>query len=152
MIVRRASDADLPQLVELGAKFLGVSPFGRFLAATADELGVAVLQLLQNPKAVILVAADDGGRVGGMLIGLVTGSWFKPGAQIAAELVWWVEPEHRGSPAAVRLVREFEDWGRTHGARVGVLSDIVLEESRQAGELIARLGYQVVERAHLKEL
>ena len=61
-----------------------------------------------------------------------------------------MKPEHRGSKLAIKLLREFERWGKERGASHVVMSDLVIEGGTPAGQLFEKLGYVLVERSHVK--
>ena len=77
-------------------------------------------------------------------------AFFTP-AVIAGELVWWMEPEHRGGIGAVRLVREGEWQAKARGAHVSRMS-VLGTSPHEASEIRQRLGYAPTEWIHSKRL
>ena len=115
MTIRKASSADLPALIAMGRQFLQTVYPARFRddPAQLETFGHA---MLTDDGQRLLLAAEDADRVIGM-IGLVVYPHPMSGDVIAAELFWWVDPEHRGS-ASARLLRRAESWARVQGATV----------------------------------
>lgn len=82
------------------------------------------------------------GYIGGM-VGYVAPPMFGQGALVAKDLGVFIHPAHRGSMAAVRLVRDFEAWAREKGAAHVLLAQstgINVERTRQWYEA---MGYTV---------
>lgn len=148
-MVRYATADDVPQLAILAGHFLRESTYAAMLPFDEDGIKLALSNMVAN--GVVLVAERNGVAVG-FLAGIMSAVWFCPSATVATEMAWWVSPDVRGgSPAAVRLVREFERWAGEHNADYVVMSDIVTLDS-PAASMLSRMGYHTVERSHLKEL
>lgn len=146
--IRPATDADVPALVALGQRFLAWSPYAS-LAVTDEALASAIRRVMATGFAMV---ADDAGDPFGALLGVLSSPWVDDSKRIAVELAWWVEPEHRGSTAAVRLLREFQAWAKANGADGVTLSDLVVNGDAPAGELFNRLGFRMTERSHYCEV
>lgn len=98
---------------------------------------------------VLFGVVDDATR--GCMIGSVSASWSSPTPQ-ASEWMLYVEPEHRGSGLASRLVNRFAEIARQRGAQklyVGSSTGINDEGVRK---LYERLGFGSVGSALVKEL
>lgn len=50
----------------------------------------------------------------GFIAGMVSGHWMNPEIQVLTELLWWVDPQFRGTRAAALLLEEFVAFGREH--------------------------------------
>ena len=146
MNVRLATAADIPALVEMGARFHAFSadpvPYCR------DSAALSAQGLLQMGFA--LIAERDGEAVG--MIGVaVVPLFFNARTQLAQELMWWVADDARGTGAALALLRAAEDEARARGA--GRLQMIALANSPDHVALIyTRLGFRHCETAYVKEL
>ena len=75
----------------------------RFTTALADE----------SP---IILIAEDGEKVVGMIAGILLSSYFDDGQFWAVEVMWYVSKEHRGTAHGKRLLEAFEKWAKEHGA------------------------------------
>ena len=149
---RRATIDDLDALVALGERFVAYAPYGDAVRATAGGIAEGLRNVFAAPAGVVFVAERDG-EIAGALVGLMTAPWCAPDTRVATELAWWVDERRRRSPAAVRLLRAFEAWARDHGAACVVMSDLVMcDGTTPAGPLFRRLGYQLVERAHIRQV
>lgn len=137
-VIRAATSADLDAIVTMAQAFLRETPYGTQIGTNPDRLRNFAAGLLEKDGAAIALAEIDGAVVG--MIAL----WCFPhpfsGERIAAELVWWVNPETRGS-AGVRLLKWAEAWARDQGA---VALQMVAPTDR-IGDFYARVGYERIE-------
>lgn len=79
-------------------------------------------------------------RPGGILIGMVGPSLLGP-FKVAQELVWWVDPDHRGG--SVSMLKEYEAWAISKG--VIALRVTSLSVFPEVETLYARMGYSKLE-------
>lgn len=143
--IRTATLDDIPQIVEMAKRFYPLSPYPAIYGDMPEEqaAGLVIVTLQGFAEAgivpgVMLVAEHDGKLIG-MLCAHIDPATFTP-AVIAAELVWWMEPEFRGGMSAVRLVRAAEDDARSKGATVFNMC-ILSTSPPEAAELLEMLGY-----------
>lgn len=147
MTIRKATLDDMPQLLAMGEQFAQYAPFD---VEYSPEGTAAFLAALMESGLVMVAEQDD--RITGAIVGALAPMWYSPGNLIASELAWWVDSEHRGSRAAIQLIKAFEAWAKDSGARIITMSDLRIGEDYPAGPLFERLGYRVSERAHTKEI
>lgn len=79
-------------------------------------------------------------RPGGILIGMVGPSLLGP-FKVAQELVWWVDPAHRGG--SLGMLREYEQWAISKGVIAIKLTSLAVFPRTEA--LYARAGYSKLE-------
>lgn len=72
------------------------------------------------------------------------------GLLVCEELAWWVEPEHRGSPAGPKLLRSLEDWARQKGCHM--LKMVAPAESPEVARFYEKRGLRPAETAYFKRL
>lgn len=149
MVVRPATDRDLGAIALMGARFLAASPYADFVQTEHADLVDRLRKLLAD-NGVAFVAEVDG-EVRGAIVGRLSSLWFAASC-VAIELGWWVDQDLRGGTVGVRLLWAFEDWARSQGATAVALSDLVSQGETPSGLLFERLGYRMVERAHVKEI
>lgn len=147
--IRQAVDADVPALAVMGTRFVRAASYGRHMLVPKEEIELGLRNVLERGGGVAFVAEVDG-RIIGAIVGLMTTPWWSPSCPVAAELAWWVEEEHRGGRAGVRLLRTLERWGASRGARFTALSGLVSVGEDRTGSLLARLGYEQAEVAWVK--
>lgn len=154
--IRPATMDDVPAIVSMAQRFYPDSPYPAIYGDMPEEqaAGLAIIAMYGMAEAgivpgVMLVAEHDGVLVG-MLCCHIDPATFTP-AVIAAELVWWVEPEHRGGMTAVRLLRAGEKEARARGASVFNMSALATSPD-EAHEILQRMGYAPTHTVYTKRL
>lgn len=100
-----------------------------------------------QPDRLALVATVAG-VAQGVFMAAVTDHPFAP-VRVATEVVWWIEPEHRGKIAS-EMLSAYEAWARKRGASfVGMAA---LEAAPRAGAIYRRRGYVPAETHFIKAL
>lgn len=79
-------------------------------------------------------------RPGGILIGMVGPSLLGP-FKVAQELVWWVDPAHRGG--SVSMLSDYEDWAISKGVIAIKLTSLAMFPRTE--RLYERAGYSKLE-------
>ncbi|MEX2649059.1 MAG: GNAT family N-acetyltransferase [Alphaproteobacteria bacterium] len=141
IICRSARSADIPALIELGARFHAESRY-KALPYDRGALRARLEDAVVRPMDHFVAVADEAGALVGVLAGLLTAFPFAP-VPIAIDACFYVRPDRRGVPAARHLLAMFESWARERGAAcvlLGVTSGVADE---RAIRLYQRLGYQL---------
>jgi aminoglycoside 6'-N-acetyltransferase I len=109
LIVRRAALADHPIWA---AMLAGLHPD---LVCSEWEAELATLMALPDPYVGFLAFTDDGNPIG--MIDARVRNYAEGAPDLTAPYVedLWVDPEHRRSGVAARLLKAVEDWGRSEG-------------------------------------
>lgn len=149
-MIRLATEADLPRIVEMSMNFHAVSGYADI--PLCERSVEATARLLMSCSALLVAEARDGELVG--MIGAV----FSPSPMndqliVGQEIIWWLEPNYRGGLLAIRLLQALEVLAR--GAGVHHFSMINIASSAElsgAGSLYARLGYKHTESTWTKDL
>lgn len=144
--VREAAHDDIPRIVEMGMRFAG-EEYARFLTADPVHLAALTRQFIDSPDVAVLVVDPSVGPLTGMMAMTM---YVHPMSQerVATEVVWWMEPEARGSKDALRLLRASEAWARTNGAsRLQMIAP-----TDHVGQFYERLGFSKVETHYQRSL
>jgi len=110
---------------------------------TLDEaklLDLCHLAVAHPELATILVATHSDGRIIGMLGAVATQEYFGPDTT-TCDLFLYVLPEHRGSMAALRLIKKYQKWAEDLGAtriNLGITTGLFLKET---GRLFEAAGF-----------
>lgn len=143
-MIREATLADVPRLVEMGTAFLRSSAYAAVLPENPTVMAELATRLISQPDGVMFVVEQRSGLVG--MLGLVTFRHPLSGAAVAGELVWWIEPTARG--AGVRLLRHAEAWARADGRQFLQM----ISPNAHVSRFYAKMGYSHVETAWQKTL
>lgn len=143
--IRPATLRDIGPMVNMGMNFHAASRYAKLINANRKTIEKTLMAMLCADSHQIMVADIDGTLVG--MLGLCTYPHPVSGEFTAAELFWWVEPEHRGTNG-LRLLKKAESWA----IRQGVTTLQMIAPTTEVEKLYDRLGYQRVEVNYQKRL
>ena len=146
-IIRKATIDDLDQIVEMANRFIAFAPHLSLIKHSADDIVNTVKSVLESG---IIFVIDVDGKAVGVLAAMMTSVWYSPSTKLAAEIMWWVNEEHRGTIASIKLLRTYEKWALDNGANLIAMSDLVIEGQEPVGTTLNRLGYEMSERTYIK--
>ena len=151
MLVRNATEADLPQYIVLAESFHMASPMHGVI--DFDPVGYAEFYTasLQNNSVGVWLAEIDG-EIVGIAGAIAYPLYFNPSALVVQELWWWLTPKARGSGAGGKMFKQIEQWAEDHNA--SALFMIALEDNRakKMENLYVRAGFRPMERTFIKEV
>lgn len=154
-MIRQAVPADKNRVVQLlensriGAGFDSPSGTSGFVFPFDPKAAAQFFAYhVRSPNAVCLLLEIDG-IAQGILAATAFPHPYGP-VSVAKESMWWIEPEHRGGTAAVRMLDAFEMWARRRGCQfTGVAG---MGDDPRVGALYERRGYRGAEVHYLKAL
>jgi hypothetical protein len=113
-----------------------------------DAHSTAVMLDLINRHVLFVAERDDGSPVG-FIAGFLGVHPFNPEIKLLTESFWWVDPQFRGSRAAILLLEEFTNWGK---ANVDWITFALEAKSPVTERCLTRRGFQLQERSFLMEV
>lgn len=140
MIVRRLHPWEIEDVLPLAEAFHAEADVGSTFSA---EIFTGTLR--RNEHVAI------GAFVNHMLVGVLVGVLVQQTmtvARMAQEIMWYMLPDHRGNPDALKMFDAFESWAASKQANV--ISMVSLAGSTTVTKLYERKGYKAVETHHLK--
>lgn len=138
MDIRAATPGDCAEIIEMGERMHREGAY-RFLPFDRDKVRLRLEEYLEHPGRHCLFVAEHRGALIGMLGGYLDDYVFCD-ELVAYDTVVFVEGRHRGSAAALRLVRAFRGWAIARGAReicLGISSGV---NTDRVGKFYERLG------------
>lgn len=145
-MIRPATHADVPRLVELGTRFMREGSYwGRRRAVTAEVFAAHLSAMIEHPKAGFFVAEERDGDLAGAICVVMMPDIFS-GEDTGLKLHWIVEPKAAG--IGLRLERRARRWAKENGASGLFMSAV----NRAAARLLERLGYERMEIVYYKGL
>lgn len=146
-MIRAATIADVPRIVELGSRSLVDGPYKDMLKYTPEKSAQLALQVIEKSNGKILLYQNDGGNVVGLLAFIIFPHYFT-GALTATEIMWYLLPEERAGGGALKLLWEAEKEAKAMGAtRMGFTAPTM-----EVSALYNRFGYDFVEASYQKDL
>lgn len=149
MQIRAATLADVPEIVGMAERFYATTEFPARLRFpfNADTVAQLATGLIDH----VLLVADDGERLRGM-VGLFVLPFLFNGAHTSAhEIVWWVDPEAQGAGAGKALLAAIEPACRAKGAEAIYMVHLA-SSPPQAAAIYERHGYVLTESSYVKRL
>jgi RimJ/RimL family protein N-acetyltransferase len=154
MIVRPASRADIPWLLEQLRAFADFSNTAHSLFPADETVATAIVDSLIAQagqwRGVFLIAETPADHTPlGFIVGVLGAHPFNPRVRVLSELFWWVTPSHRGSSAGARLLDAFVGFGKRHADQVVLTLE---HESPDLEAGFVRRGFRLKERTYLLEV
>jgi GNAT superfamily N-acetyltransferase len=144
--IRHADEKDVPALLTMAQSFVSQTKYHGLIALSLTHLETLTRNVLAAPEGQVWIAHKGETPIGMLAMGLFEHPM--SGERVASEVVWWVEPDHRGSSCGRRLLRAAEDWAKAQRA---ALLQMVAPDAR-VGRFYEALGYVSVETAYQKRL
>jgi len=144
MHIRNAQPSDINNIVELAKEMVSDTPFSSVIKDKIEKI-------LQVPHALSLVAEHEEDGLVGFFCGILDKQFFT-GQLRAMDLALFVDEKHRGSSAAIKFVKTFENWAKQKGATQAWLGQSVGKEIEKTKEFYERLGYHMMGVNTMKEL
>lgn len=146
-MIRHATLEDLFDILVLAREFARESPYAK--SWDKEKSATWIKNAIESDQMCMLVAEDEDGYIVGGLLGVAT-ELFMSTEKIASELAWFTTKTERGKPSGLRLMKAFEDWGRSIGATKLVMAD--LRQVQEMDKLYKRKGFTEMERSYVKEI
>lgn len=143
MTLRMATETDADALVAMGIKFLH-TVYADKIRPSAEAMRKFSLGLMLSPNAEIFIAESHNEPIG--MIGLMRYEHPMSGEVTVSEVMWWMDPAHRG--AGMRLFRLGEAWAKDRGAAVIQM----IAPSPEVERFYGRVGYEPVERTYQRRI
>lgn len=146
--IRKGTLADVPEIVRMSAAFYPTTHYAQWCDMDEETVADLASSLIENH---IFFVAEDGERLIGMVGLFIIPFMFNRHATSAGEVVWWVDPEARGSRVAASLLQAVEGACRDAGAdRIQMVH--MPNSPPQAAALYEKLGYSRSEISYTKDI
>lgn len=146
--IRKGTLADVPEIVRMSAAFYPTTHYAQWCDMDEETVADLASSLIENH---IFFVAEDGERLVGIVGLFIIPFMFNRHATSAGEVVWWVDPEARGSRVAASLLQAVEGACRDAGAdRIQMVH--MPNSPPQAAALYEKLGYSRSEISYTKDI
>jgi predicted GNAT superfamily acetyltransferase len=95
-------------IIQMLKNYREVTPVEFFKYCDNEEYINKLLRHIFAGRGIVLLAYKEDKAIG-MLVGFIEQSIWDPDICMMRELAYWVEPEHRGSSAAYRLLSKYNE-------------------------------------------
>lgn len=142
--LRKATLADIPQMVEMGSRFIAQTAYAGMVADNPEQRRILGETLIHGAQSGIFISEREG-RITGML-GMVAFANHIDGAMTAGEVFWWADPDVRGD--GIRLFHFAEQWA----IDMGCDKIQMVAPNERIEQLYGRLGFVPMERTFQRDL
>lgn len=148
MIVRKATEKDLDDYIEMLAEFHAASPMVDVAIYDPIKTRAFLAASLEN-NDILLLVGEINGEIVGVTSCLIYPLYFSQ-STVGQELWWWLTPKARGSGLGKMMFAAIESWSKEKGATA--LFMIALEDERAAAmeKVYFRAGFKPLERTFIK--
>lgn len=148
-MLRLATLFDEDRILEMCEKFFEASPYSH-LPVYEEKVREMIRQFTSKENEdYIVILWEREGEVLGVLAGHVSEMPLFQ-TRVAAEDIWWVEPQARGTGAADQMLGAFEYWANLRGASMVQMASL----DDRTGKLLSRYykqrGYKRSEFTYVK--
>jgi len=135
-----ATAADVPNMVEIGAKFHAMSPHRSM--GEYDPAGISRMLhfMVESPQSVLMTNGE------GFIGGTYAPVYFAPSKWMLEENFWFSGKD------GFSLLEAMLIHGKGWGADFCVLSTLENEHSKAIDRLLTRKGFRLMERRYIKEI
>ena len=145
-IIRRAEIKDIDAISEQLEQFSACYNT-HFPPYKDKETSAEVLKnMIENHYFTV---AEDGGELVGFIAGFVARHIYNPDIVTLAEAFWWTKEEHRRSGIGLRLLEEFENWGKEN---VDWILMTIEEETPLDDKVFLDRGFKLKEKSYIMEV
>lgn len=147
-MIRVATLADLPAVVELGKKFLESTILNPIAAYDPGSAWETARDLIESENGEVFVLEKDK-QIIGFISGILAPVYWNFSILAAQQLAFYVLPEHRGF-SSLKLLKQWELWASGKGATVfysGAKRDV---RFGKMDKMLDRMGYVELETVHVK--
>lgn len=149
MQIRQATLADVPAIVGMSERFYETTEFPARLRFPFDP--ATVERLASGLVDHVLLVADDGEQLRGMVGLFVLPFMFNAAHASAHEIVWWVDPDAQGAGVGKALLAAIEPACRDKGAEAIYMVHLATSPP-QAAAIYERCGYALTESSYVKRI
>lgn len=148
-MIRKATQSDIPAIVELGISFHEEIEFAWFSPVNVEDWEATVKNMVETG---IVFVAEDEGDVVGIVCGGIYPCYFNYARKIGQELVMYIDSAHRHGSIGRKLIKAFEEEAKRLGAHVVVVGAKTKFAIDKISNVYARLGFNEMERTYAKEM
>lgn len=150
-MIRPASPADIPALVEMGREFHREAGWPERVEFDAASFEETLWKFLRGEADGFLIVAEFDGEAVGMAAMLFFPFIFNAGVTGSQELFWYARPEHRNG-AGEALLSAMESIAQARGARTFTMFAVPGLRDAALARLYRRRGYAPAEPSFIRNL
>lgn len=148
MKIREAVACDLEEILRMGQEFYSTYMDLEKVNINLDDCSNMFQYIIDHPEQGLILVIDRGsGKLGGMIVFIITPFMFNHSKRVASELCWWIDKDIRGGGSGIRMLHKAEKILKQKTNLIQMMST----ERNDVTSLYNRLGYRAFERVFVKE-
>lgn len=147
MIIRPATLAEMPQMLQCAWQFLDTTPYSHI---PYDDASMT-REFIRMMDCGLCILAMEGDTVIGGVGAVKGGMFFNESVSVAGERFWWVAPQARGNLSRVGFSLLLAISGAAKAAGCEYLMMLSLADD-SVDKIYSKLGFTEVERGFLRKL
>lgn len=141
-MVREMKHSDVPQVVLLGHRYYQENEFYKDCEYRPTSVAIYLDMAIASPSGITLVAEKDKKIVGGF-VGAIATQWFGR-SRIAYDQAFFIEPEHRGTILAFKLLKEFVRQAKAKEVEKIMILNTAGTNDQRVMDLYERTGFRKI--------
>lgn len=134
----------MPAMLDMLRQYRDHTPLGFLKDIPVTNHGTQIISTIMAGKGVALVAEVEG-VVQGMLLSSISPSLWSPAHYVMTELVYWVNPEARGTTAGHRLLKAYVEHGQALKDQGRISAFFVSKMANSPDLNYGRFGFSKIE-------
>jgi len=147
MTVRVATIEDIAPCLPLAARFWAECGHAAYIPFDYDS---AAEYFLNSLNCGLLVVSEKEGEIVGFGAGITSPCVVNKAFKVGCELAWWIRPEYRKGPMAIRMMKLLEDGAQKQGCSIWSMMCMESMDADGVESIYLRSGYAPGERAFIK--
>jgi GNAT superfamily N-acetyltransferase len=148
--IREATEEDIIDLTILCKQFIKESKNDKVLGWNSAKVHNTFLDAISRDDFGVFVLCNKE-EIVGTFVCFATPCLFSDLTQ-AVEVAWYVDPDHRGSREAHKMIDIYEEWAKERNAVCASLMNISILDGHKVAKLYDKKGYTLTETTFVKEL
>jgi GNAT superfamily N-acetyltransferase len=144
-MIRQGTVDDIPRIIEMGRHLCDSTSY-KHITMSPERVRVTCETMITH--GFFIVAEKDGEVIGAML-GDVFQPWYSED-KLGIDYTFWIEPEHRNGLLAVKMMKAFETWCISMGAKQ--IRPGIGTGDKGAERLYSAMGYKPMGHWFLKDV
>jgi GNAT superfamily N-acetyltransferase len=142
---------DYVHIKRMCLNFADASPY-KDITVDPEKMEELISDILEGDgtKSIIVLGLVDDTPVG--MVAAAASEMLLNREFIAQEIIYWIEPEHRGGKLALELMKAYEFWALKVGCTYTQMSLVETDQALKVARLYERKGYTPIERGFLKRV
>jgi len=150
MIIREANRFDIPEILDLLRNYRDATPWSRVAKCDDADYVTKIITFILSGGGIIFIAEDET-KLFGMLMAIRNSNAWDPTLIQLDEMCYWVEPEHRGTSAGYRLIKEYVKYAQELKDKGGIEAYTISKMVNSPDLKYDKFGFEKLEEKWIRQ-